>query len=107
MAKAADSKPLTKTQIFANLADQTGLSKKQIAEVFDALNEEVAKSVSKSGPGAFTIPGLCKIVAQTKPATPKRKVRNPASGEMVWSGPKPARRVVKVRPLKGLKDMAE
>ncbi|MEC7598825.1 MAG: HU family DNA-binding protein, partial [Planctomycetota bacterium] len=35
------------------------------------------------------------------------QVRNPATGEMVWAAPKPARRVVKVRPLKALKDMAE
>ncbi|MEM7560065.1 MAG: HU family DNA-binding protein, partial [Planctomycetota bacterium] len=51
------------------------------------------------------IPNLCKIVAVDKPAQPKRQVRNPATGEMIWAAPKPASIQVKVRPLKKLKDM--
>jgi len=106
MAKAAaKKKPPTKTEIFNNIAEATDLNKKQVAAVFDELVTQIQKSVGPRGAGAFTIPGLCKIVVQHKPATKKRQVRNPATGEMVWSGPKPARKVVKVRPLKGLKDM--
>ena len=105
MAKAAVKKPPTKTEIYANVAEQTGLPKKDVAALFDALTAEIGRAVGKKGPGAFTIPGLCKIVRQHKPAQGKRQVRNPATGEMIWSKPKPARNVIKVRPLKALKDM--
>ncbi|MFN7874684.1 MAG: HU family DNA-binding protein [Pirellula sp.] len=107
MAKAAAKveKPLTKVQLFTNLAEKTGLSKKQIAEVFDALKEEIASAVGKKGVGTFVIPDLCKIVRHQKKALPKRQVRNPQSGEMIWADPKPASTTVKVRPLKKLKDM--
>jgi nucleoid DNA-binding protein len=105
MAKAAVKKPPTKTEIFTSISEQTGLTKKDVAAVFDAMTAEIGKAVGKRGPGMFTIPGLCKIVRQHKPAQGKRQVRNPATGEMIWSKPKPARNVVKVRPLKALKDM--
>ena len=105
MAKAAVKKPPTKTEIFNNIAEATGMTKKDIAAVFDAMNVEIGKAIGRRGPGAFTIPGLCKIVRQHKPAQGKLQVRNPATGEMIWAKPKPARNVVKVRPLKALKDM--
>jgi len=101
--KKAATKPPTKTELYANIAEKTNLSKKDVGAVLDALVEEVAAAVT--GPGQFTMPGLLKIVVQHKPATKKRQVRNPATGEMVWAAPKPARKVVKVRPLKSLKDM--
>ena len=105
MANQAATKPPTKTEILTNIAEATGLTKKQVQAVFDAMTDEIAKSIGKKGPGAFTIPGLCKIVCQQKAALPRREVRNPATGLMVWAEPKPARKVVKVRPLKALKDM--
>jgi len=103
-AKQAEAKPPTKTELFNNIAEATGLTKKQVAAVFDALTAEVEKAIK--GPGQFTVPGLMKVVKQYKPALPEREVRNPATGEMVTAAPKPARNVVKVRPLKALKDMA-
>jgi nucleoid DNA-binding protein len=105
MGKEAATKPPTKTEILTNVAEATGLTKKQVQAVFDAMTSEIGKAIGKKGPGAFTIPGLCKIVRQHKPALPRREVRNPATGQMVWADPKPARNVVKVRPLKALKDM--
>lgn len=107
MAKAAGKaeKPLTKVQIFTNIAEATGLSKKQVAEVFEALKAEIATAVGKKGVGSFVIPDLAKIVRVQKKALPKRQVRNPQSGEMIWADPKPASTAVKVRALKKLKDM--
>ena len=63
------------------------------------------QAVGKRGPGLFTVPGLCKIVVQHKPATKARKGTNPFTGEETVFKAKPARNVVKIRPLKGLKDM--
>ncbi|MGY8749000.1 MAG: HU family DNA-binding protein [Pirellulales bacterium] len=106
MAKKTGPKAPTKSEIMNNMAETTGHTKKEIAVFFEALTAEIDKNVAQSGgPGQFTIPGLCKIVVQDKPAMPKREVRNPGTGEMVWAKPRPARRVIKVRALKGLKDM--
>ncbi len=94
-------------QIYNNLAEATGLTKKQVAALFEALRDEIGKAVSKKGPGQFTIPDLCKVVAVSKKALPKRQVRNPATGEMIWADAKPASVAVRVRPLKKLKDMVK
>ena len=108
MAKnAAAKKPMTKSEVFASLAEKTGLSKKEIASVFDGLTELIGDGIGKGGPGSFNVPGLMKIVVQRKPATPAKKgVPNPfRPGELMDVAAKPARNIVKVRPLKALKDM--
>lgn len=105
MATAAPKAP-TKTEILSNIAESTSLSKKEVGAVLDALSGEIAKAIGKKGPGAFAIPGLCKIVVQRKPATKATTKPNPFKpGEMMEVSAKPARNVVKVRPLKNLKDM--
>ena len=82
------------------------MTKKEVAGVLEALTQEIENNIAKKGSaGMFTIPGLCKIVVRNKPALPKRQVRNPGTGEMVWAKPRPASKQVKIRPLKGLKDM--
>ena len=97
MAKTAGPKAPTKTEVLNSIATATGLSKKEVMAVMDAIVSEVSKALGKKGAGVFTIPGLCKIIRQNKPAQPSRQVRNPATGEMVMSKPKPARNVVKDR----------
>lgn len=102
----AKIKAPTKSEIMNSLSEKTGLNKKDIAGVFEALTAEIEENIAKkTASGQFTIPGLCKIVVKERPALPKRQVRNPGTGEMVWAKPRPASRQVKVRPLKGLKDM--
>ncbi|MEM8944870.1 MAG: HU family DNA-binding protein [Planctomycetota bacterium] len=105
MAKASAIKPPTKTEIYANIAESTGLSKKDVGAVFEALNDEIGKALGSKGAGTFTLPGLCKIVVQKKEAVPAREGVNPFTGETTMFKAKPARNVVKVRPLKKLKDM--
>jgi len=105
MAKTAAKKAPTKSEIFNNIAEASGLTKKQVAAVFDALTAEIGKSLGKRGSGQFTIPGLAKVVVQRKPATKARKGINPFTKEETVFAAKPARNVVKVRPLKALKDM--
>ena len=106
--KKAAGKAPTKSEIMNNIAETTGLSKKEVSAVFECLGEEIGKNIGKKGVGQFTIPGLCKIVVQDKPAQPAKKgVPNPFKpGELMDVAAKPARRIVKVRPLKALKDMA-
>ncbi len=105
-AATSDAKPLTKSQVFANIAAATGLTKKQVAAVFDALSAEIKKALGRKGPGVFTIPGLAKVGKKVIPAKPAQKgVRNPFTGEIRDVPAKPARTTVRVRPLKALKDM--
>ena len=106
MSKAGAKKPPSKSEIFTSIAEQTGLNRKQVAAVFTALGDQIGKSVGKRGTGQFTIPGLAKITVVRKPATKERTGINPFTKEQVVFKAKPARNVVKVRPLKALKDMA-
>ena len=107
MAKAAPKKAPSKSEVFANIAEATDLSKRDVAAVFDALQKEVKKSLGRNGAGQFTIPNLCKVMVQRKPAAKAKKgVPNPfRPGELMDVAAKPARNVVKVRPLKNLKEM--
>jgi nucleoid DNA-binding protein len=101
----SSTKPATKTEIFGSLADKTGLSKKQVSSVFEALHELLGKELGKKGPGLFTIPGLFKVKVVHKPATKARPGFNPATKQPIMIKAKPARKVVKVLPLKALKDL--
>lgn len=99
------SKPRTKAEIFAKLSESTGLSKKQVASVFEQLAELIQTDLSKKGPGQFVVPGLLKLKVAIKPATKAGPKRNPFTGEMENRPAKPASRTVRARPLKALKEM--
>ena len=75
--------------------------------MFDALGDLIGKNIGKKGPGIFAVPGLMKITVVNKPATKARKGINPFTKEEVMFKAKPARKVIKVRALKALKDMAK
>ncbi len=95
----------TKTQILTTISEDTGLSRKQIADVFASLNNLVTRHVQKRGSGEFTIPDVgIKIRRVKKPRTKARTGRNPATGETIQIAAKPATTVVKVTALKALKD---
>ena len=107
MAAPATPKGPTKSEILVNIAEKTELSRKQVSAVFDALAEQIKGALNKKGPGLFAIPGLMKLTIRNKPATKARKGINPFTKEEVMFKAKPARKVIKVRPLKALKDMAK
>ncbi len=96
----------TKTQILAEIADNTELSKKQVGAVLDELSSLIERHVKKGGAGEFTLPGLLKIKTVKKPARKARKgVPNPfRPGETMDVAAKPASTKIKVLPLKGLKE---
>jgi len=101
------AKLLTKSEILTSIAETAELSRKQVASVFEALSELIKKNVGKKGPGMFVVPGLMKIVVIQKPATKARKGINPFTKQEQMFAAKPARRVIKIRPMKALKDMAK
>jgi nucleoid DNA-binding protein len=99
--------PLNKSQLLNALADNTGLARKEVAAVLDELGTVIHRHLKKRGAGQFTMPGLFKIKTTRKPATKARKGINPFTGEETIFKAKPARTVVKVQPLKGLKEMVQ
>ena len=103
--KVAPAKPMTKTEILTALAEGTDLSKKDVSNVLDQLGILIGKGLGKRGPGVFNVPGLVKVKVTHKPATKARKGINPFTKEETVFKAKPARNVVKIQPLKALKDM--
>jgi DNA-binding protein HU-beta len=94
MAEKKVAKALTKSQIVAKLADDTGLTKKQISAVLDAQ----AKLAYKGAKAGYTLPGLGKLVLVARKA---RMGRNPKTGEQIKIA---AKKVVKFRVAKAAKD---
>jgi len=101
----ADKKPMTKSEILSGIAETTGLSKKQVGSVLEAMAGQIQKSLGRSGPGSYTVPGLMKLIVVRKPATKARKGINPFTGQETMFKAKPARNIVKIRAMKSLKDM--
>ena len=107
MAKTSPApKAPTKGAVYMSIAEKTGLNRKQVGSVMDALTDEIAKSLKK-GPGVFALPGLVKIEKKKVPARPARKnVPNPFKpGEMMNVAAKPASTKIKVRALAALRRM--
>lgn len=105
MAQKKADKPMSKSEVVSGIAEATGLTKKQVNSVFEAMTGQIKKSLSNRGPGAYTVPGLMKLVVVRKPAVKAHKGINPFTGEETMFKAKPARNVVKIRALKNLKDM--
>ena len=104
-AARATGKPRTKSEVYRELGDKTGLTRKQVVAVFDGMAGIMKKDLGRRGPGLFTVPGLMKVKVVRKPATKARKGINPFTGEEMMFKAKPPRNVVKVTALKALKDM--
>jgi nucleoid DNA-binding protein len=101
----AVKKPMTKTEILNEVAVNTGLTKKQVASVFDEFAIVIERHIKKRSPGKLVFSGLLKIEVKHKPATKARKGINPFTGEATVFKAKPARRAVKITPLKKVKEM--
>ena len=105
-AVKAIKEPYTKTMLFNEIAERTELKKKDVVAVFDELSNIINGHIRRNAAGVFTVPGLMKVKVVRKPATLARKGINPFTGEPTIFKAKPARNVVKIQPLKALKDMA-
>lgn len=95
----------TKTQIITAIAEETGLSRKDVAAVFTSMSTMITRHVQKRGSGEFTIPDCgVKVRRVMKPRTKARMGRNPATGEAIKIAAKPAKTVIKLTALKAIKD---
>ena len=98
------NKRMSKSQFVTTLAEKSGLDKKQAASALDTINAMVAQQLSKQGPGEVLIPGLLRLSVVNKPATSQHEGVNPFTKEPMTYKAKAARKVIRVVPLKGLKD---
>ena len=103
--KLLKGKSRSKSDIFGAIAEANELTRKQVSGVFEGLSDLIGSDIGKRGPGVFTVPGLMKIKVVRKPATKARMGINPFTGVEMMFKAKPARNVVKVQALKGLKAM--
>jgi nucleoid DNA-binding protein len=99
---AGKTKRMSKTEFVEAIANESGLEKKQVNAVLDSLNGLVYKELKADH--EVVIPGLVKLVSVKKPAVPAREGINPFTKEKTMFKAKPARNVIKPRPLKALKD---
>ena len=93
---------MSKAQLIERIATQTELSKRDVKGVMDTLVEVGHKELKKNG--TFLVPGFAKFVVIKKPATKARKGTNPFTGEAMTFKAKPARKIVRARPVKAAKD---
>lgn len=98
--------PLTKSGIIKAIMEMTCLGKKDVVGVLESLNTVIDLHVKSRGPGKFVLPGILKITVVKKAARPARKGINPFTGEEVVFKAKPAHKVVKIKALKKLKELA-
>lgn len=97
------AKAMTKSELIERIVGQVGdLSKRDVKGVMEALTAVGHKELKRSG--MFTVPGFAKFVVIKKPATKARKGTNPFTGEPAVFKAKPARKVVRARPVKAVKD---
>lgn len=94
---------MNKSQLTAAIAEHTNLAKKDVNNVIAALGQAVQHDLKKHG--TATVPGIAKLVVKTKPAQRGGQIKiNPFTKEEYTTTKKPAKKVVKARPLKAMKD---
>ena len=93
---------LSKSQVIEKIATTTELSKRDVKNFLDSLCDVGHKDLKKAG--VFLFPGFAKFVVVKKPATKARKGTNPFTGEEMMFKAKPARKIVRARPVKAAKD---
>lgn len=101
------NKPFSKSEIIKTISDMMELGKKQVTVAIDSLTSIIKSHISKKGPGVFVFPGIAKFYVVRKSATKARKGTNPFTGKPMTFAAKPARNVVRVKPLKKLKDIVK
>lgn len=99
---AAAKGPLSKSALIQSIADKTELSRKDVKGILETLGALGQQELKKNS--LFVVPGLVRMIVQKKPATKARKGVNPFTGEPTVFKAKPARKVIKARPVKAAKD---
>ena len=93
---------MTKSQLIERIAAENDTAKKDVKGVLETLASIGYKELKKNS--VFLVPGFAKFVVIKKPATKARQGTNPFTGEAMTFKAKPARKIVRARPVKAAKD---
>jgi DNA-binding protein HU-beta len=93
---------MSKSELIQKVAEECSVAKKDVKAVVESLASVGYKELKKAG--VFVLPGFAKFVVVKKPATPERQGINPFTKEPTVFKAKPARKQLKVRPVKAAKD---
>ncbi len=98
------AKLMSKSELIQKIAEQqpNNMTRKDVKSVVESLAEIGYKELKKSG--AFLVPGFAKFVVIKKPATKARNGINPFTKEPTIFKAKPARKIIRARPVKAVKD---
>lgn len=98
------AKLMSKSELIQKIVAQHGdkMSRKDVKSVIELLATLGYKELNRSG--AFVLPGFAKFVVIKKPATKERAGINPFTKEPTVFKAKPARKIVRARPVKAAKD---
>jgi DNA-binding protein HU-beta len=98
------AKLMSKSELIQKIADlhPNTMTRKDVKGVIESLAEVGYKELKKTG--AFFVPGFAKFVVIKKPATKERKGINPFTKEPAIFKAKPARKIIRARPVKAAKD---
>lgn len=102
--KTAIKEAFTTAQVVSAVAEATGLTKKEVKSVFEALGDVAGRHLKKGACGVFKFLNMFKLTVVKKAARKARKGINPFTGEETVFKAKPASRKVKFRALKRIKD---
>jgi nucleoid DNA-binding protein len=96
------AKLMSKSELIQKIADSSKLTRKDVKGVIESLATVGYKELKKTG--AFFVPGFAKFVVIKKPATKERAGINPFTKEPTVFKAKPARKIIRARPVKAAKD---
>ena len=95
----------TKSQILSDIAEQTGVSKKEVTAVLESLGDLAQRHLKRAGSGEFNIPSMgVKLRRVIKPARAAQPGTNPFTGEKIMLKARPETVSVRATPLKAIKD---
>ncbi|MGE5073193.1 MAG: HU family DNA-binding protein [Anaerolineae bacterium] len=97
-------KRMSKSQFVEKLAEKCDITRKQAASALAMINIIIFQELAKGGPGEVVIPSLLRLSVAEKPAAPEHEGINPFTKEPMTYKARPARKVIRVRLLKALKD---
>ncbi len=104
---AVKGKAWTKTRILSHLAETSGLAATQVKSLFAELGVVAERHLKKGSVGVFTIPSLVRLRVTMRAKSKARQGRNPFTGEEITIPAKPARKALRARPVKAIKDKVE
>src|SRR5205809_2544605 len=98
------AKLMSKSELIQRIVEQhpNNMTRKDVKGVIESLAKIGYKELKKTG--AFFVPGFAKFVVIKKPATKERSGINPFTKEPTVFKAKPARKVVRARPVKAVKE---